>query len=99
MARDIKYNLFSDGQGFYAECDGRNVGEITFVRVGIDKFIIEHTAVHDDYRNSGIGLNLVRRVCDLARSQNRKIIALCPFAGAMFGRYSEFDDVRLLHAK
>lgn len=99
MTHDIEYVLFSNGLGFYANCDGRHVGEITFVRVGLDKFIIDHTAVDADYRNTGVGLNLVRQVCNLARAQKRKIIALCPFAGAMFGRYPEFDDVRMLHAR
>lgn len=99
MAHDVKYYLAKNGLGFYALCDGHNVGEITFVRVGIDKFIIDHTAVDAEYRNSGIGLNLVRHVGDLARTQGRKIIALCPFAGAMFGRYPEFDDVRMLRQR
>ena len=99
MACDVQYLLAENGLGFHALCDGQNVGEITFVRVGSDKFIIDHTAVDAEYRNCGIGLNLVRHVCDLARQQGRKIIALCPFAGAMFGRYPEFDDVRMLRTR
>lgn len=99
MARDIKYILGADGLSFHAECDGRNIGEITFVRVGIDKFIIDHTAVDIEYRHSGVGLNLVRMVSELARRQRRKIMPLCPFAGAMFSRYAEFDDVRFLRAR
>lgn len=98
MACDIKYSLGADGLSFHAECDGRHIGEITFVRVGIDKFIVDHTAVDMEYRNAGVGLNLVRMVSDLARRQRRKIIPLCPFTGAMFGRYAEFDDVRFLRA-
>ena len=99
MAREIIYNLAADGLAFHAVCEGRRIGEITFVRAGIDKFIIDHTVVDAEYRNTGVGLNLVRRVCDLARTQRRKIIALCPFAGAMFGRYAEFDDVRFLRTR
>ncbi len=95
--QDIKYILCNNGLGFNAVVHGHNVGEITFVRVGIDKFIIDHTHVSDDFKNSKIGLNLVRHVCALARRQHRKIIPMCPFARAMFNRYSEFDDVRLLH--
>lgn len=98
MARNVNYSLFSNGLGFHAEFNGRNIGEITFVRVGIDKLIIDHTAVEDEFRNAEIGLNLVRQVVVLARQQKRKIIAMCPFARAMFSRYSEFDDVRLMNA-
>lgn len=95
---EIQYVLSQDGLGFNAQCNGLHVGEITFVRVGADKLIIDHTGVDEEYRNTQIGLNLVRRVCDLARTQGRRIIPLCPFAGAMFRRYPEFDDVRLMNA-
>lgn len=96
---NIDYILMADGLGFNAKNGSRHVGEITFVRVGLDKLIIDHTAVVEEFRNSQIGLNLVRRVCDLARRQGRKIIPLCPFARSMFLRYSEFDDVRLMNAR
>ncbi len=96
---NIEYVLYSDGLGFNANCDGHHVGEITFVRVGMDKLIIDHTGVAEKYRNTQIGLNLVRRVCELARAQGRKIIPLCPFARSMFMRYSEFDDVRLMNSR
>ncbi len=99
MADDITYDIFPNGLGFYANCDGQHVGEITFVRVGIDKLIIDHTDVSENYRNENIGINLVRHVVDLARNQNRKIITMCPFAKAMFSRYPEFDDVRFLHTR
>ena len=95
----ITYDIFPDGLGFYANCDGRHVGEITFVRVGIDKMIIDHTSVDEKYRRAHVGLNLVRHVADLARTQHRKVITMCPFARAMFCRYPEFDDVRFLHTR
>ena len=96
---DIEYVLCNNGTGYYAMLHGKSIGEISFVRVGIDKFMIDHTSVSDDFRNSKIGLNLVRHVCDLARKQHRKIIPMCPFACAMFTRYPEFDDVRLLQSR
>ena len=100
MADDkITYDIFPDGLGFWANCDGNHVGEITFVRVGGDKMIIDYTAVAEKYRNGSVGLNLVRCVAALARTQHRKVITLCPFATEMFSRYPEFDDVRLLHTR
>lgn len=96
--QQVKFLLFNDGRGFTANLDGHKVGEITFVRIGNDKLIIDYTAVDEPYRHESIGLNLVRHVCDLARTQHRHVIALCPFAQAMFNRHSEFDDVRLINA-
>lgn len=98
MAKDITYSLHENGLEFSAICDGQKVGRITFVRVGIDKFIIDYTEVNVQFRGSNIGLNLVRQVGNLARKQKRKVITLCPFARAMFNRYSEFDDIRLMNA-
>jgi len=94
----IEYVLFPNGLGFNAQRGAQHIGEITFVRVGMDKFIIDHTDVIPEFQHSQIGLNLVRRVAGLARTQGRKIIPLCPFARAMFCRYPEFDDVRLMNA-
>lgn len=100
MAQEtITYDIFPNGLGFYANCDGQHVGEITFVRVGIDKMIIDRTSVTEKYQRAHVGLNLVRCVANLARNQHRKVITMCPFAAAMFSRYPEFDDVRFLHTR
>lgn len=97
MEKDVQYFLSPDKDGFDAFLHGQKVGEITFVRVGIDKLIIDYTNVEPGFRNHQIGLSLVRNVANMARSQNRHVIALCPFARAMFSRYAEFDDIRLLN--
>lgn len=98
MQEDIQYFMSETRDGFDAVISGRKVGEITFVRVGADKLIIDYTAVSPEYRNRHIGLTLVRNVANMARAQHRHIIALCPFARAMFNRFPEFDDIRLMNA-
>ena len=99
MAENIQYIQFPDGNGFYAYCDGRPVGKITFVRTGTNTVIIDHTEVDDAYRNADIELNLVRHVCDIARAQHRHVLPMCPTARTMFGMYPEFDDVRMLRTR
>lgn len=98
MQEDIQYFMSETRDGFEAVVSGRKVGEITFVRVGADKLIIDYTGVSPEYRNRHIGLTLVRNVANMARTQHRHIIALCPFARAMFNRFPEFDDIRLMNA-
>lgn len=98
MAYDIKYILFSDGQGFYAQCDGRTVGKITFVNTGGNKMIIDHTEIDEPYRDEDVGLGLVDAVVNVARHEKRKVITLCPIAAAMFNMHPEFSDVRLINA-
>lgn len=98
MSGTVQYFISETRDGFDAVVSGQKVGEITFVRVGADKLIIDYTGVSPEYRNRHIGLTLVRNVANMARAQHRHVIALCPFARAMFNRFSEFDDIRLMNA-
>lgn len=97
MNQDIEYSFQSDGLAVVASHHGSIVGRISYVRIGLDKIMIENTSVEPEYRNRKIGLTLVRNVVEMARAQQRKVITMCPFARAMFNRYSEFDDIRLMH--
>ncbi len=99
MLDKIEYTQSPDGNGFYAYCDGRMIGKITFVRTGPNIVIIDHTEVDDDYRNNDVELNLLRHVCDFARQQHRRVLAICPTAQIMFGQYPEFDDVRMFRTR
>ena len=96
MTDNIEYIISEQQDAFLAIYHGKKVGEITYVRVGIDKLIIDYTNVEPEYRHQHIGLTLVRNVADMARNQKRHVITLCPFARAMFNKYSEFDDIRLM---
>ena len=98
MSDNVQYFISETHDRFDAVINGHKVGEITFVRVGADKLIIDYTGVVPDYRNRHIGLTLVRNVANMARAQHRHVITLCPFARAMFNRFSEFDDIRLMNA-
>ncbi len=72
---------------FYKNDDNDNlIGEITYSVAGSSMIIIDHTFVHDDYRGQGIAAQLVDRVVEMARDENKKIIPLCPFAKSMFER-------------
>ena len=98
MSDDIQYMPSVGETGFDAIYRGQVVGQITYVRIGLDKLIIDYTGVATPYRGQKIGLALVRRVAELARSQHRRVITICPFARAMFNRFPEFDDIRLMNA-
>lgn len=97
MSENIQYFISPERDGFEAVVNGRKVGEITFVRIGSDKLIIDYTGVAPEFRNRKIGLTLVRNVANMARAQHRHVMTLCPFARAMFNRFPEFDDIRLMN--
>ena len=98
MTDDIQYIQSKNGSGFDAIYKGQIVGQVTYVRIGLDKLILDYTGVDSPYRGRHIGLTLVRNVADLARAQHRRVITICPFARAMFNRFAEFDDIRLMNA-
>ena len=55
---------------------------------------IDSTFVNDDYRGQGIAAQLVDRVVEMARAENKKIIPICPFAKGMLERNSSlYADV------
>ncbi|MBP9999856.1 MAG: N-acetyltransferase [Proteobacteria bacterium] len=95
---DIEYELLPDGCGFCAKMNGENVGEITFIKIGMDRLMINHTFVEVEYQKLPVTLNLVNRVVDLARVQHRKVLNHCPFARNVFIGHPEFDDVLLVNS-
>lgn len=66
---------------------------MTYSRASPTLVIIDHTSVPDALRGRGIGVVLVHRAVEDARSQGFKIIPLCPFAKAQFDRHAEWQDV------
>jgi len=95
----IEYEILPDGCGFCAKVNGENIGEITFVKIGIDKLMIDHTFIDSHYPKTLIEFNLVARVVDLARHQHRKILTICPSAMDVFMEHPEFDDVRFMSVR
>jgi len=84
----------TDSKGRYVVrgADGAEA-EMTFSKAGEGLIIIDHTGVPDAFRGQGIGLKLVTRAVEDARSAGKKIIPLCPFAKAQFARHKEWADV------
>ena len=78
---------------FFIEEHDEWVAEMTYVKTGEEKMIIDHTEISDPLKGKGIGRLLVTAVVEFARENNLKIIPQCPFAKSVFERTSEFGDV------
>lgn len=78
---------------FFIETDGQRVGEMTYVKAGDDKVIIDHTFVDDSLRGQGAGKQLVTAGVEYARENNIKILPLCPFAKSVFDKTPDYTDV------
>lgn len=84
---------FEDNGIFQAFKDDSEVGEMTYVWAGPDKFIIDHTHVKYGHTGEGIGNQLVMKAVKYARDNDVKIIPLCSFANSVFKRNPEIRDV------
>ena len=80
---------------FYKNDENENlICEITYSIADSSTIVIDRTYVNDDYRGQGIAAQLVDRVVEMAREENKKIIPICPFAKGMLERNSSlYADV------
>lgn len=78
---------------FEAIEDGKEAGKMTYTWAGDSKFIIDHTEVNPDFNGKGVGKKLVMAAVEYARTNNLKIIPLCPFAKSVFDKVEEIRDV------
>ena len=78
---------------FVIERDGRRLAEMTCLRAGATRAIVDHTAVDDALRGDGAGMRLLQALVAWARAEGLKIIPVCPFAKSMFDREASLRDV------
>ncbi len=90
---DIKHTKTESKGRFFIEDEQGLAAEMTYSIAGSDKIIIDHTEVDERYRGKSIGLQLVTAAVEYARTQNLKIMPLCPFAKKVFDKKKEFNDV------
>jgi len=80
--------------GFYVGEDPYNpLAEITYHPRDVQTLIIDHTYVSDMLRGQGVGSSLVRKVAELARMENKKIIPLCSYAKRVMIQNPDYQDV------
>lgn len=78
---------------FEAIEDEKEAGKMTYTWAGDSKFIIDHTEVNEEFNGQGVGKKLVMAAVEYARTNNLKIIPLCPFAKSVFDKVEEIHDV------
>ena len=80
---------------FYKKDENENlICEIIYSTADSNMISTDRTFVNDDYRGQGIAAQLVDRVVEMAREENKKIIPRCPFAKGMLERNSSlYADV------
>lgn len=93
MTEEVQLRINDKKGAFYIEVNGKQEALMTFVFVGDDKIIIDHTEVNPGNNGKGFGKKMVTKAVEFAREKGIKIIPLCPFAKSVFDRTPEFRDV------
>jgi predicted GNAT family acetyltransferase len=74
--------------------DDEEVADISWLVNDEGNYVIDHTTVSEKMAGKGLGVTLFNSVIDMARDENKKIIAGCPFVRKMFERNKEkYSDV------
>lgn len=89
----VRHDMLDRKGRFYYEVNGVAKAEMTYSQAGVNKIIIDHTAVDEELRGQGVGYKLVEEAVKFARDNNIKILPLCPFANAVFKKKEEYNDV------
>jgi predicted GNAT family acetyltransferase len=91
--QDTIHHREHEGRGeFYIEREGRRVGELTYSGSG-GAMVVGHTWVDPTLRGGRLAPNLVEAAVQFARREGRKIVPVCSYVRAVFGRSSAYEDV------
>lgn len=78
---------------FFIEVEGERQAEMTYSKAGNSMIIIDHTDVSDSLRGTGAGQAMVEAAVQWARTNNVRIMPLCPFANSVFKKNPAYQDV------
>jgi len=92
---EIQHEKIDEHHIFYVEVNNERLAKMFFHMSGQNKMVIEHTEVSEKLKGKGVGKELVDHAAAYARSNNYKIIPLCPFTKSVFEKFTGYEDVWL----
>ena len=93
MTYPIQHEEAHSKGAFYVEKDKQRIAEMTYSRTNATMIIIDHTEVDESLRGEGVGRQLLDALIAWARETGTKVLPLCPFAKAQFGKDAAIRDV------
>ena len=93
MAYTVEHEDEPSKGAFFVQKDGQRVAEMTYSRTNPSLIIIDHTEVDPSLSGQGVGRKLLDALVSWVRSAGIKVVPLCPFAKAQFGKDATIRDV------
>ncbi|AIO18552.1 Acetyltransferase (GNAT) family protein [Candidatus Izimaplasma bacterium HR1] len=78
---------------YIGETEDNMIARITWKNGGSNIIVIDHTIVDPSLRGQGIAGLLIKKVVEMARQENLKIVPVCSYAVAKLTRTNEYEDV------
>lgn len=86
--------IHQGSKSFYVgESEDKPLAEMVFEYSGKDIINIEHTNVSDALRGQNVGRQLLQKLVEWVRTENKKIVPHCPFVKAELMKNKEYADV------
>lgn len=73
--------------------DDTVVARMTYSRIDANNIIVDHTAVDPNRKGTGVGKAIVMHMVEWARTENQKVLPLCPFTKGVIERHPETHDI------
>lgn len=81
-------------KSFYVGDSEENpLAEMAFVSAGDHIVIIDQTHVAEELKGQGVGKILLKELVDWARTEDKKIMPLCPYAKVQMEKNKEYHDI------
>ncbi len=93
MEHTIEHEDEGSKGAFFVRVDGQRVAEMTYSRTNPTLIIIDHTEVDASLGGQGVGRNLLGALVEWVRGAGIKVVPLCSFAKAQFGKDASIRDV------
>ena len=94
MSHDVQQQESgAKGAFFIAGATGERLATMTYSRANEALIIIDHTEVGPSLAGQGAGRALLDALVAWARNSSTKVMPLCPFATAQFGKDASIRDV------
>lgn len=81
---------------YVGDDEEKPIAFITYRPSDGDQIIVDGTFVSDTLKGKGVGLQLIKKVVDFARQEDKKIIPVCPFVKKVMSRSDEYKDVLVI---
>lgn len=90
---ELKHVKMKNGGSVRAIDDDIQYGEITYSTLDNGDVSIDYTEVESRAKGQGVGQRLVEEIARIAREEDFKVVAKCPFARSVFEKNEELHDV------